>query len=378
MGMGHVRRRGDKWVVVVDVGRDEQGRRRQRWHSGYRTKHDATEALKEISGRLQTKTYVAPAKVTVAAYLREWIAGAESTIRPSTWASYRLNVERHIIPALGQGQLQHLTTEAINTFYAHLLKDGRADRKGGLSAQTVGYIAMILKHALTEATNNGRLVRNPAATAHPPRTRGKAEMKTWTALQLRTFLDRIRDEPFYPALLFSATCGTRRGETLAIRWSDLDLDAGRVSIQQTLIAIGYDVQFGTPKTARGRRNISLDATTIAALREHRRHQLEARLQAPAYADLDLVFARPDGTPIHPERLTRTFEAFVRASGLPRIRLHDLRHTCASLMLSAGVPAKVASERLGHSSISITLDTYSHVLPGLQEDAAAKVEAAVWG
>jgi integrase len=124
--------------------------------------------------------------------------------------------------------------------------------------------------------------------------------------------------------------------------------------------------------------ISLDATTIAALREHRRRQLEARLQAPTYGDLDLVFARPDGTPIHPERLTRSFDAFVRASGLPRIRLHDLRHTCASLMLSAGVPAKVASERLGHSSISITLDTYSHVLPGLQEDAAERVADVVFG
>jgi integrase len=377
---GSIVRRGAKWAVIVDVGRDATGRRKQRWHSGYETKRDASRALTDILAGLQAGAYVEPSKQTVAAFLDEWIDGVRATLRPSTWASYKLNVERHIIPGIGSVPLQQLTPTRINSLYAHLLASGRSDGKGGLSPRTVKYIAIILKRALSEAVRWQQLIRNPADAAQSPRPAHAAEMKTWNGDELHRFLRHVESDPLYPAYLFSATCGTRRGETLGLRWRDVDLAAGRVSITQTLLAIAYRLQFSTPKTAKGRRMISMDATTVAALREHRRRQLEARLAfGSGYRDdLDLVFARADGSPIHPERLTRAFEAQLRKAALPHIRLHDLRHTCASLMLAAGVPAKVASERLGHSSIGITLDTYSHVLPGLQEDAAEKLAAAVFG
>jgi len=376
-----VMKRGATWSYVVALGTDELGHKRQQWKGGYKRRADAVTARTEAMSQLGRGGYVAPTRQSTGEFLREWIAGAKHTrVRPSTWASYKLNIERHIIPHIGARTLQELTSGAVNKLYADLLESGRADGKGGLSPQSVKYIGMILKHALADAVREQRIARNPADGATAPRPRHAREMHTWTGEQVRTFLDHVRDDELYAAYVVSVTCGTRRGETLGLRWSDVDLDRGRISIAQTIIAIGYSLTFSTPKTARGRRTISLDPTTIDALRQHRTRQLERRLAIGGgyRADLDLVFAKVDGEPIHPERLTRQFDAHVKVAGLPRIRLHDLRHTNASLMLSAGVPAKVASERLGHSSISITLDTYSHVMPGLQEDAALTVGAAVFG
>jgi integrase len=171
----------------------------------------------------------------------------------------------------------------------------------------------------------------------------------------------------------------RRGEVLGLRWQDVDLDAGRVSISQTLIVVGgYEVQFSEPKTASGRRMIALDPQTVAALREHKQRQmLERSLMGDAYEDADLVFAREDGAPLHPDSFSDAFWRHAKAEKLPRIRFHDLRHTHATLALAAGVHPKVVSERLGHSSITITLDTYSHAIPAMQETAADLVAALVF-
>lgn len=373
-------KRGRTWTYVISQGYDESGKKRQTWKGGFRTRDEAKTARAQAMTRMAEGTYVPPVKMTVAAFLREWLAGAKTTgIRPSTLASYRLNVERHIIPRLGGWRLQELTPGAIEAVYSELLASGRADGQG-LSPQTVKYVAMILKHALSIAVRKRYLVRNPAADATAPRPVRGREMKTWTADEVGRFLGHVRGDDLFAAYLIAVTCGTRRGETLGLRWGDVDFERGRVSIQQTVLAVGYALTFSTPKTAKGRRTVALEAAALEALREHRRRQIETRLAfGPDYrTDLDLVFARADGSPVHPERLTRSFDAHVRAAGLPRIRLHDLRHTNASIMLAAGVPAKVASERLGHSSIAITLDTYSHVLPGLQEDAAAKIGAAIFG
>jgi integrase len=172
-----------------------------------------------------------------------------------------------------------------------------------------------------------------------------------------------------------ATTGLRRGECLGLRWSDLDLDGGRASIRQTVIAVKHTPMLGTPKTAKGRRTITLDAGTVTALREHRKRQAAERLLMGAgWHDHDLVFCHVDGTMLHPERFTRGFSEAVRRLGLPAIRLHDLRHGWATLALQAGIHPKVVQERLGHANISITLDTYSQVVGSLHEDAAEQVAA----
>jgi integrase len=200
--------------------------------------------------------------------------------------------------------------------------------------------------------------------------------------ELGRFLTAVRDHRDYSALRLLAMTGMRRGEALGLRWSDVDLDAGTVSIRQTLIAPGYKLALSTPKTMKGRRLVALDAVTVDELRAHRKALLEDRLAfGPSYPVSletfgDLVFREADGQPVNPAAFGKRFERTVASLGVPRIPLHGLRHTWATLALSQNVHPKVVSERLGHSTISITLDTYSDVLPGLQEEAAATVAALV--
>lgn len=376
---GSIVRRGAKWAVIVDVDRDAKGGRKQRWHSGYRTKRDASRALTEILVSLQHGDYVEPSKQTVEGFMSEWLNATKATVRPSTWTSYRLIVDSHIVPGLGAIPLQQLAPSMLNAFYVELLASGRRDGKGGLSARTVRYVHMILRRSLSQAVHWQRLTRNVADQADPPHPQRGQEMRTWTALELRTFFEHVSSDRFYAAFVLAGTTGMRRGEVLGLRWRDLDLDAGRAAIRQTLLSVGYAVQFSTPKTAKGRRSIALDPVTVASLREHRRRQLEERLAfGRGYGDQDLVFVREDGSPVHPEYFSERFERAEKDAGMPRIRLHDLRHTHATLALQAGVHAKVVSERLGHATVGITLDTYSHAIPAMEEEAAARVAAIVFG
>jgi integrase len=330
---------------------------------------------------MQRGAYVEPSKQTVGDFLKAWLDGCRVRVRPSTWASYRLNVQAHIIPALGTIPLQSVTAAGLNAFYADLLQAGRVGREGGLSPRTVRYVHTILRRALADAVRQNRLSRNVADLADPPPQRGAQapEMKTWTAGELRAFLDYAADDRLYPAFLLAATTGMRRGEIAGLRWRDVDLEAGRLAVTQTLISLGNKAAVSTPKTAKGRRQVALDGSTAAVLRAHRRRQVEERLAwGPAYQDGDLVFCREDGTPINPALLSERFERLAREADLPRIRFHDLRHTHATLSLQAGVHPKVVSERLGHASVAITLDVYSHAVAGVQEEAAEKVAALVLG
>jgi integrase len=199
------------------------------------------------------------------------------------------------------------------------------------------------------------------------------EMQVWSPEQLRCFLDHVQADRLYPAWLLIATTGMRRGELAGLRWADVDLEAGRASPRRPRVVVDNEVVVSEPKTAKGRRSLALDPVTVAALRRHRAQQAEERIAAgPLWRDSGLVFTWPDGSSIHPQRFSSWFEQHARAAGLPRIRLHDVRHSYATAALAAGIPAKVVSERLGHANIAITMDTYSHVLPGLDAQAAGTV------
>jgi integrase len=299
-------------------------------------------------------------------------------LRDSTWVSYRMNVQKHLVPGLGAVELQRLTPAQLNVFYRELLTRGRRNTAGGLAPKTVRYIHSILHRALRDAVRWGFVVRNVADAADPPKPK-TPEMRVWSPAQLRVFLDHVRTDRLYAAWLLAATTGMRRGEILGLRWSDLDLEAGRVAVRRPRIVVDYQVQVSEPKTAKGRRSLALDPATVAALRAHRARQAEERLAVGSrYQDSELVFTRLDGTGFHPERFSSWFRQHVRAAGLPRIRLHDVRHSYATAALAAGVPAKVVSERLGHAAIAITMDTYSHVLPGLDEQAAGQVAGLILG
>ena len=373
----------------MDIGRDpDTGKRKQLMKSGFKTERKAREALNEMLVKLQHNEYTAPTKETVAEFARRWLPSVKARIRPATYAQYETLAEKHIIPALGGTKLQNLTTAQLNAFYADLLDHGRRNLRRarsaapdeipinrGLSARTVGHVHGVIRAALNDAVRWQDLGRNPALQASPPKKQ-RAEMRTWTAEQARMFLDSVRSDRLYAAYALALTTGLRRGELLGLAWRDVDLEVGWLNVRQTVISVNFKVQLSTPKTASGRRSVGLDSGTVELLREHRLRQLKERhdLGLAAQQPDDLVFATVEGAPLHPGLFTDTFDRRVKAAGVPRIRLHDLRHTAATLLLSAGVHPKVVQERLGHSSVSITLDLYSHSIPALQLEAASKLGA----
>ena len=377
---GHIRKRGSAYAVVVDIGRDPlTQKRRQKWHSGYRTRKQAEQALTEILSRLNQGTYVLPTKETLSEFLDAWLKGTRSRVRESTWESYSRNVRVHVKPQLGSAPLQQVTPADLNAFYARLLKSGRRDGKG-LSPRTVRYIHTILRKALSDAVRWNKLTRNPADSADPPRpsaSRATRPIQTWSADQLRAFLEHVRDDRLYPLWLLAATTGMRRGELLGLHWSDIDLDNGRVTVQRSLGSVAYRLTWSEPKTAKSRRQIALDPTTTEALRRHQQDMgLERQLLGITTPDPDVVFCEQDAQPLHPERVSKLFEQHTEDAALNRIRLHDLRHTHATLALQAGVHPKIVSERLGHSDIALTLNVYSHAIPALEETAASLVASLV--
>jgi len=378
---GSVRRRNKTWTAYW-WSTDPTGRRVQRSKGGFRTRAEAQRHLTHTLNSLQTGSYVEPSNDTVNAYLTsQWLPAIQASVRPSSLYSYRRNIELHVLPTLGGVRLQQLTADRLNTLYAELLRSGNRGRGGGLSPKTVRYIHTILHKALKDAVRWGRVPRNVASDAEPPKLSagGKNEMRTWTAEQLREFLLFTSSDRLSAAFLLAGTTGMRRGEVLGLRWSDVDLERASLTVRRSLITVAYVPQFSEPKTRRSVRVIQLDPVTVKALRVHKAKQAEERLAwGVAYLSTGLVFARENGALIHPERFTQLFDLHVKNSKLDRIRLHDLRHTHATLALSAGVPPKIISDRLGHSTVAFTQDVYIHAIPSMQSEAAAKVADLIFG
>lgn len=375
---GRVIKRGKTWSYVVDVGRNDAGKRRQKWKGGFRTKRDAQRALAELLGKVEDGSWFDASAKTVEAFLEDWLRLVSPRLRPTTSASYGEVIHGWVVPRIGSVVLTAVSPMTLMTLYAQLTESGRRDGKGGLSASSVTYCHRILKQALGNAVQWGLLQRNPADLVSPPR-KSTPEMSTWSADKARRFLAAVAGDRLYALWLLLVMTGMRRGEALGLRWRDVDLAAGRIAIRQTLLEVNYKTHFGEPKTKGSRRSVSIDATTITALVDHRERQLAERLptlEPSTDAALDLVFTQTDGRPMQPQNVSQAFGNTLRRLGLPVIRLHDLRHTSATLALGAGIHPKVVSERLGHSNIMITLETYSHVIPGLHEAAADQLAAVI--
>ena len=362
-----------RWYVVVDVGMAADGRRRQKWHGSFGTRKEAEIARAKLVDDLHTGSYVVPGRLKFAEWVRNsWLPMTEGRVKPSTFHSYRQNMEIHVLPALGSRPLQQLTVMMLNALYARLQSEGSGH--GALSAKTVRYIHTIVHKALEDAVDAGLAAKNVADRAKPPRPSrvSTREVGSWEAHELAQFLASVRGTRLEAVWRLAAMTGMRRGEVLGLRWADVDLAAARLSVRHALVAVGYDVIESTPKSHNAR-VIDLDPETVELLRSHRQQQVQEREEwGVDYEDHDLIAAREDGSPIHPHSFSQSFGRLVRRATVRTIRLHDLRHTHATLALKAGVPVKVVSERLGHESPAFTLKQYAHVIPGMQAAAAAVV------
>ena len=368
-----------RWYVVLDLGFDHDGRRRQKWHGGFRTRREAEAARAKLVTELNTGSSVVPGRTTLAEWIRDsWLPITEPRVKPTTFYSYKRNLELHVIPALGTKPLQQLTPPMLNSLYVSLAT-GTEDRKP-LSAKTISYIHSTLHKVLADAVDAGLLGKNVASSAKPPRParRGTSGITAWDPEELGAFLAHVRGTRLEAIWRLSAMTGMRRGEILGLRWCDLDLDQSRLSVRQALVSVGYEVIKSTPKSHNAR-VIDLDQETVEQLRAHRSRQEAERAEWGAdYQDQDLVVAKENGESIHPQTFSQSFERLIKKARLRTIRLHDLRHTHATLALKAGVPVKVISERLGHESPAFTLKQYAHVIPGMQAEAAAQVASLVDG
>lgn len=377
MARGSVFKRSGGWAFKVDTGfHPETGKRRQSLRQGFRTKRQAEEALAEAQKTVIDGTVVANSNIRLDEFLDEWLVGQEARLRPSSHHSYVMagkRLKRH----LGKYKIQALTPLQIEKFYAELLDHGQRNGKG-LSPKTVKNTHVVLRKALADAERLGLVHRNAAAAARGPSVT-RPEMTTWSSDQLKAFSTVAQESRMRNAFTILASTGMRRGEALGLRWVDVDFDSSQLAIVQTVSTVDSKVVVGQPKTSGSRRTVYVHDATIKALRQQRQLQAEERLAAgPAWdTDNDLVFRNVTGGPVNPDWFSRHFDKLVEQADVPRIRLHDLRHTNATLSLKAGVHPKVVSERLGHSSIAITLDLYSHVTPGISREAAATVESMMF-
>ena len=307
---------------------------------------------------------------TLAIFADRWLTTIRPTVRITTWREYRQKVS-YAVEHLGDQPLDAIGPHDVLSLYGTLLTSGRRTGAGGLSAWSVIGVHRVLRRMLGHAVAWGRLDRSPMDHVDPPRLPASTR-RTWSLPQLRTFLDHIRGDRWEALWRLYAITGMRRSEALGLRWEDLDLASGWATIRRTHVSYGPRVVVHTPKTRAGHRSVGLDGSTIRMLEEHRRCDEErlARLGRALLRPDDLVFAWENGWGVNPRTVTRWFKAHAAAAAVPVIDLHELRHTAATLsLLEAGVPMKVLSEQLGHSTIQVTLDTYSHVGDAARRDAA---------
>ena len=313
--------------------------------------------------------------LTVGEYLTQWLTHAKANVAPQTYRRYRQIVEGDLVPDLGRIRLTDLSALQVQGFLARSLGRKCKNRERTLSPQTVLHYHRLLRRALHQAVRWQLLAKNPCDLVDPPRAQ-HVEMTALGEKQLVSLLTAIRHSRLYAPTLLAATSGLRRGEILGLRWSEVDLDTGRMQVVRSLQETPNGLSFKTPKTRKGRRVVLVPKLAISALKAQRARQSEERLMmGPGYQDQDLVFARADGSPWPLAQFSSEFARLMRKHGFA-VRFHDLRHTHASQLLRHGVPVRVVSERLGHATASITLDVYAHILPGQQEEAAAKIDAAL--
>lgn len=381
-----IRKRGrNSWELCISDGLDPAtGKQVRTFHAFQGTQRQAEEEHTRLARARDLGTHVTPAKITLSDFLDRWLNDhARLHVSARTLQGYKDLCRLHVGPGLGKTRLDKLRPAAIQAFYSDRLDRGRVkpgpvkeaqtEPDARLSPQTVLHMHRLLHEALATAVTWGLLPRNPAAAVKPPKVRRK-EPAILTEKQTAALLEASAGTRLHLPVLLAVASGLRRGELLALRWSDYDLEAGTLSVRRTLSETKEGLSFKEPKSRTSRRVVALPGFAVEALKEHRKAQAAHRLLVgPGYQDQDLVLPATDGRPWAPNLLTGQFGALVRRLELPSVRFHDLRHGHITQLLLRGVPLKVVSARAGHSGIAITADLYGHLLPGADEQAAAKLD-----
>ena len=373
---GHIRERSPgHWAIILDIPDPQTGKRRRKWHSFRGTKREAQVESARLIAAIQGGTYLEPSKMTLSSFLESWLDHVKSQVSPRSHERYGELARKNIVPLIGAVPLTKLKPAQISAAYTKALKEGRRDGTGGLSPRTVTHMHRVLKQALGQAVRWELLTRNPAEAVYPPKVERPA-MTAFDMAQTAELLEAMRGTRIFVPTVLAVLCGLRRGEICAMRWKSVDLANGQVAIIQSAEQTEAGVRFKEPKSGKAR-TVSLSATVVEELRLHRVQQAQELLKVGVrLSDETLVVCQADGSLLQPRSLTHEWVRLLGKTTLPRARFHDLRHAHATHMLANGVHPKVASERLGHSKVGITLDLYSHVMPGMQEDAAARVDDAL--
>ena len=361
-GEGSIYKRGDgRWAASVSLG---DGRRKTYYG---RTRDDVSQKLAKARYEVQQGLPVIPEKETVGAYLARWLEEiARPAIRATTYEAYERNIRLHVNPRIGRVRMARLSPDHLSRLYGHLLSKG-------LAPKTIRQVHAIIHRALRQALRLRLVAVNAAEAVDPPRLERK-EFRTLSPEEAKRLLHAAKGDRLEALYVLALTTGMREGELLGLRWSDIDFDSDVLAVRQQVQRVRGQWLFSEPKTAKGRRVITLPESAVGALKRHRARQSEVRLEAPIWDDHDLVFPNGVGRPIGKwNLLRRSFVPLLERAGLPRIRFHDLRHTAATLLLSLGEHPKVVQERLGHSTIAMTMDIYSHVMPTLQRQAADRLD-----
>lgn len=372
-----IQRSPGTYSIVLFLGKDPiTGKPRQKWHSFRGTKRQAEIEAARLISALADETYTPPNKTTLNEFLIRWLAHAKSQVSASTHERYSDLALKNIVPLLGAVILTKLKPAQISGAWSEALESGRRDGGGGLSPRTVHHMHRVLKRALGQAVKWELLIRNPTVGVDPPRVDRQA-MQTYDMAQTVQMIEALRGTRMLIPALLAVMCGLRRGELLALRWKQVNLDAEQLNIAESLEETLTGVTFKSPKSGKGRA-VALSRIVVDELKAHRVRQAQELLRLGARPSGEtLVVSQIDGSLLKPTSLTHEWTRLSAnlLGDLPRIRFHDLRHSHATALLSNGIHPKIASERLGHSKVGITLDLYSHVLPGMQEDAVERVDEA---
>jgi integrase len=359
-GEGSVFKRGNRWVAQVGSGKNRETRY-------FKTQKEAnTWRLKAIEQRRQGLDFAA-SKVKLEQFLDDWLVVAKSSVRPNTHYQYAQIVRDHIKPGLGKVLLKDLRPDQVQFLYTSKLKNG-------VSPRTTQMIHAVIHRALNHALQLGLVVRNVSDSVTRPKVPRK-EMQTLEDYEVRRLIEAAESPQMEVMFWVAVTTGLRQGEILGLKWSDLNGETRRIHIQrQVQRRAGEGLVFCEPKSASGRRVIVLGQSIIEKLRSYKNTQEKDRMRmGNKWQENDLIFPSPIGTPLDPSNVVKAYKRSLEKAGLPKLRFHDLRHTAATLMLQEDINPKIVQERLGHSDISLTLNTYSHVLPHMQEEAAEKMD-----